>query len=211
MKAYPDNMTVIAVVALDNAMLHSEQYELAVFANDECRGSAKLMYVAPIDQYVAFLTIYGETTADLRFALYDAMTGDYHSVTISTVKCSELEAVATEAAKLFALYRDNIPSLDIHSVQRYFRFNDHWFYDLKDYLDNLCGSSETVAFTAALQNAVVAKYTTGQMITLEIDPEKFSGLSSYINNPIESTLTAYYKKYAWNEAVQMIESESTEE
>lgn len=135
---------------------------------------------------------------------YNAQSGEYRSATISTVKCSELEAVAEEAAKLFEKYRSGIPTLDVTNVQRYFRFNDHWFYDLKDYLDNLCGASETAAFGAALNKAVVAKYTTGLMITLEIDPAKFSGLSSYINNPEEPTLTTYYQKYAWNEKVKMI-------
>lgn len=135
---------------------------------------------------------------------YNAQSGEYRSATISTVKCSELESVAEEAAKLFEKYRSGIPTLDVTNVQRYFRFNDHWFYDLKDYLDNLCGYAETVAFGEALKKAVIAKYTTGQMISLVIDPAKFSGLSSYINNPEEPTLTTYYQKYAWNEKVGMI-------
>ncbi len=135
---------------------------------------------------------------------YNALSGDYHSVTIATIKCSELESVAQEAAQLFEAYRGNIPALDITKVQRYFRYNDHWFYDLNDYLDNLCGKSETVAFRAALEKAVTAKYTTGRMINLVIDPAKFSGLSSYINKPVESELTSYYKRYNWNEVVKMI-------
>ncbi len=79
MQAYPYNMTVVAVVELDHAAAQSTQYELAVFANDECRGSAKLQYVAAMDRYLAFLTVFGEKTADLRFALYDAETGMEYS------------------------------------------------------------------------------------------------------------------------------------
>ena len=75
-EAYPDNMTVTAVVALDDNELQSEQYELAVFANNECRGSAKLRYIAPINRYVAFLTVYGEETEALHFGLYDAASGE---------------------------------------------------------------------------------------------------------------------------------------
>ena len=140
---------------------------------------------------------------------YNAQSGEYRSATISTVKCSELGAVAQEARKLFDQYRSGIPSLDVTQVQRYFRFNDHWFYDFKDYMDNLCGKSETVALGEALKKAVIAKYTTGLMITLEIDPAKFSGLSSYINNPVEAPLTSFYQKYAWNEAVRMIVPETS--
>ena len=73
--AYPDNMSVMAVVELDGEELQGENYELAAFANGECRGSAKLMYVAPLNRYCAFLTVAGDEAVELHFALYDAETG----------------------------------------------------------------------------------------------------------------------------------------
>ena len=73
--AYPNNMTVTAVVELDDVELQSERYELAAFADGECRGSVRLMYVAPIQRYVAFLTIVGDEASELRFKLYDSETG----------------------------------------------------------------------------------------------------------------------------------------
>ena len=73
--AYPSNMTVMAVVELDDVELQGEHYEIAAFANGECRGSAKLMYVAPINRYVAFLTVVGDEASELRFSLYDNETG----------------------------------------------------------------------------------------------------------------------------------------
>ena len=76
LNAYPDNMTVTAVVELDDVELQGESYELAAFADGECRGSARLMYVEPIGRYVAFLTIAGDEAAELRFRLYDAVTGN---------------------------------------------------------------------------------------------------------------------------------------
>ncbi len=66
---YADNMTLTAVVELDGEELRSEDYELAAFVGDECRGSVKLMYVEPIDRYIAFLTVFGELEEDLRFRL----------------------------------------------------------------------------------------------------------------------------------------------
>jgi hypothetical protein len=74
--AYPTNMTVLAVVELDGMELNSENYELAAFANGECRGSVQMMYVEPINRYMALLTISGEEAAELHFALYDAETGE---------------------------------------------------------------------------------------------------------------------------------------
>ena len=74
--AYPYNMTVTAIVELDDVELRSDRYELAAFADDETRGSVKLHYIEPIDRYVAFLTITGEEAIDLYFGLYDNETGE---------------------------------------------------------------------------------------------------------------------------------------
>ena len=78
--AYPNNMTVTAIVEMDDKELESDQYELAAFVNGECRGSVRLHYVEPIDRYVAFLTIAGEEAFALEFGLYDAISGnEYYS------------------------------------------------------------------------------------------------------------------------------------
>ena len=73
--AYPDNMSVMAVVELDGNELQGENYELAAFANGEVRGSARLLYVEPLNRHMAFLTIAGDEAAGLSFGLYDAETG----------------------------------------------------------------------------------------------------------------------------------------
>ncbi len=74
--AYPDNMTVTAVVELDDEELQSDSYELAAFANGECRGSVRLMYIEPLGRHIAFLTIAGEEVTTLSFSLYDVATGE---------------------------------------------------------------------------------------------------------------------------------------
>ncbi len=75
--AYPDNMTVIAVVELGDMELTSDNYELAVFAaNGECRGSVRLTYAEPINRHVAFLTISGKDAVELSFRLYDTETNE---------------------------------------------------------------------------------------------------------------------------------------
>ena len=68
---YADNMTLTAIVELDGEELRSDDYELAAFVGDECRGSVKLMYVEPIDRYIAFLTVFGDQEEELRFVLTD--------------------------------------------------------------------------------------------------------------------------------------------
>ena len=75
LSAYPDNMNLMAVVELEDAELSSERYEIAAFANGECRGSVKLMYVEPLHRHMAFLTVAGDDAAHLQFGLYDTETG----------------------------------------------------------------------------------------------------------------------------------------
>ena len=90
--AYPGNMTLMAVVELDDVELASDNYELAAFANGECRGSAKLTYVEPLSRYMAFLTIAGDEAADLYFGLYDRTTG------MENFESSDLLIYATDAS-----------------------------------------------------------------------------------------------------------------
>ncbi|MCR5013703.1 MAG: T9SS type A sorting domain-containing protein, partial [Bacteroidales bacterium] len=68
---FADNMTVTAVVDLDGMEVRSEDYELAAYVGDECRGAVHLVYVEPIDRYVAFLTVLGTEGETLRFRLSD--------------------------------------------------------------------------------------------------------------------------------------------
>ena len=74
--AYSGNMTLMAVVELDDVELASDNYELAAFADGECRGSAKLTYVVPLNRYFAFLTIAGDEATELYFSLYNHSTGE---------------------------------------------------------------------------------------------------------------------------------------
>ena len=68
---YASNMTLTAVVELNGHELRQEGYELAAFVGDECRGSVKLLWVAPLDRYVSFLTVFGEQDETMTFRLTD--------------------------------------------------------------------------------------------------------------------------------------------
>ena len=69
--AFADNLCMLAVVELDGVEQRSEALELGAFFNGECRGSAKLMYVEPLDRYYAMLTVMGEDGDEIEFALTD--------------------------------------------------------------------------------------------------------------------------------------------
>ena len=59
------------MIELGGHELRSEDYELAAFVDNECRGSVKLMYVEPFDIYVAFLLAFGEASEEMYFVLTD--------------------------------------------------------------------------------------------------------------------------------------------
>jgi hypothetical protein len=70
--AWPTNMTMLAVIDLNDEEIQSEDYELAAFdVNGECRGSIRTMYVDITDRYYAFMTISGDVPVELHFGLYD--------------------------------------------------------------------------------------------------------------------------------------------
>ena len=72
---YPMNMTMIAVV--EGA---ESAYEVAAFADGECRGSARPIYVEALDSYIMFMTISGEDGETLTFKYYDVNTGETYAM-----------------------------------------------------------------------------------------------------------------------------------
>ena len=73
--AYPDNLSMMAVVEVDGEEQRDESLELGAFVNGECRGSAKLYHVASIDRYIAFLTVTGQDGEQVEFRLVDESRG----------------------------------------------------------------------------------------------------------------------------------------
>ena len=67
--SYADNMSVMAVVEVNGEEVRSEEVEIGAFSQGECRGAVRLLYVAPLDRYVAFLTVHGEDGDGLSFRL----------------------------------------------------------------------------------------------------------------------------------------------
>lgn len=68
---FQTNMTITAIVSVDGSELRDETYELGLFKNGECRGSAILTYEADFDKYIAYLMAYGDSGEELTFALFN--------------------------------------------------------------------------------------------------------------------------------------------
>ena len=110
--AYPDNMTVMALVELNDEELNTENYELATFAADgECRGSVRLTYAEPLHRHVAFLTIAGKDAAELSFRLYDTETGmEYYDAEESLSFVAN--AIVGDATDLYVIHFRGATGID---------------------------------------------------------------------------------------------------
>lgn len=73
--AYANNMSLVAVVSLDDELLRSESYEVAAFSDGICLGSTRLLYNDRRDSYYALLPVSGEENMEVTFKLYRSDAG----------------------------------------------------------------------------------------------------------------------------------------
>jgi hypothetical protein len=78
-------MTITAVIEIDGQELYDDNYEVAAFVNGECRGSAKVMYVEPLDRYIAFLLAFGDIEENMSFVLTN---GEYYNTSSDQIRYS---------------------------------------------------------------------------------------------------------------------------
>ena len=139
------------------------------------------------------------------FYYYNGMSGNSRYGTISVVKTSELDELAAATKAVFDKYGDFIPTFDASKVQKYYRENKHWFYDFDDFITQLAGSTDAAPVKEALKKAVPYKAATSYFFDLTINPDKYSGLGTYIPfSPADLELNEYYKTLEWNKAVGMV-------
>lgn len=146
-----------------------------------------------------------ESVAKEYYNFYNEQPATSRYATISLVKTSELEKVAEVAKEVFSANREKISSLDVSSVQRYYRGSKHWFYDLGDFIEKIATPQQLQSFVEALDDAVLYKATTQNFF--DIVMTKYSGLSTYIPNPADKVLAEYYRTLKWNEACEMIKED----
>ena len=156
----------------------------------------KHLFSSPAD-YIA--------VAEEYYNYYNSMGGQSRSATISVVKTDALKDVAGAAKVVFEKYRENISTLDFGSVQGYYRYNKHWFFDFGDFIRNIAPAEDAAPVLEALDNAVIYKAATPRFLEITIDPDKYSGLSTYIPvAPSDPVLDAFYRKFEWNKDTGMI-------
>lgn len=68
---FADNITFVGLVHLDGQAIESDTLEVGAFCQGEERGSARALYIEPLDAYRVFLTVHGQEGDTLNFRLYD--------------------------------------------------------------------------------------------------------------------------------------------
>lgn len=68
---YPNTMTIVGVVEIDEAEQGNTSLEVGAFCGTECRGSEMLRSFPQVNRFLVFLTVYGEDNDAITFKLYD--------------------------------------------------------------------------------------------------------------------------------------------
>lgn len=138
------------------------------------------------------------------FARYNSPSASDPYATVSLIDCTRLDGLAEVCRDLFAAHRAEIKSLAPSSVQGYFRFNKHWFYDLEDILVKAgVSASEKARLDAALTACVLYNESTSRFISFDIATH--CGFSMYLPSHGSDYLDNYYKTLAWNRATGLVE------
>lgn len=137
------------------------------------------------------------------YSYYSAREGG----TVTLVKTANLGALADACRTVFTNHRDEIYALSFNSVQRYFRYNYHWYFDLGDIVEQVATPAEFAAFQAALDDVIVYKAATDHFLIYQggFYITKYSGLSSYLPRPDYHYLNNSYYPLAWNQATGLVE------
>lgn len=135
---------------------------------------------------------------------YEAMSGTYQSATVTLVDCSGLATLAETCRQIFSSHGDQMEQLDGSGIQRYFRYNDSWFYDLKDIIAN-SGADETELdlLDAAIDDCIIYRAATERFISIDI--ERYSGFSMYLPSRGTAYLDSFYSDLAWNRATGLVQ------
>jgi hypothetical protein len=143
------------------------------------------------------------------FQQYDIQSGIYRSATISMVDCSKMEPLAEVCRELFEKYREPMRLVDPETIQRFYRYDYHWFYDLADIVAKSGATDEELqALNDALEQCVVYKAATPEFMG-SFSIETFSGFSMFFpytkQGNVEFALQQYYKTLKWNIATGLVE------
>ena len=196
--------------------------EIAYELQDKCGlvGFSQTEVLAEGFDYTSLIThLLGTDTPDPIsvcddfFQQYDRLSGIMRSATISVVNTSRMSDLIQTCRNLFTKYRDGLDKTDPSLVQRYFRSDRHWFYDLESIIYEAARESgadpealneDIQALRNALAKCISYKASTPSFM-LEFKISTYSGLSMYLPCNGSKYLDEYYKGLKWNEDTGLVQ------
>ncbi len=139
------------------------------------------------------------------FKQYESQSGVSQSATVSFVDCGRMQNLAAACRDIFSAHRNGLASIDPNKVQRFYRYDYHWFYDMESIIMEAGATEgEMAALHSALDECVIYKaHTPSFMGSFDIDV--FSGLSMYLPCDGGPQLDTYYKSLGWNKDTGLVE------
>jgi hypothetical protein len=133
------------------------------------------------------------------------------SASITLVKTTELEPLASVCREiLLGQYENTLFDLPLENIQRieYLPYPHHALYDFGDFIKQPATPDQYSRFEDALQKVIIYKLTTDIAyygsdggLYVNIDRDRFCGLSAYIPQKALTNLNEWYKRLDWYKAV----------
>ncbi len=123
--------------------------------------------------------------------------------TVSLIKCSELDALATKTAEILSSPAALMSDINSAAMQTFdMKFSGHIFYDLKQIVNEVASPSDTMEFRQILDRVVIRKYTTPSFETNEgrflINSANYSGLTVYLpSSTVHTDLNTPHRNTSW--------------
>jgi hypothetical protein len=138
------------------------------------------------------------------FAYYNAQSGSNRSATITAVDTRKMDALEAVCKELFEAYRPILKTMSGGNVQGYFRYDRHYFYDLRDILVQAgISEQEKARLDAALSQFIVYQAATDYFLSIPL--KRVCGLSMYLPSMGSTYLNNYYKEHvSWNQATELV-------
>ena len=156
----------------------------------------------PYDQTLPLLC---HTTSDLAgacrltYEYYNAKTDQNRTFTGVVVNCTQLDALADVCRRIQA---NAIPLATVSGMQYYNINGSRFFYDFLQYYRAICPENLRGELDEAYSQAVTYKVATPTIFNrIIIDPDHFSGLSTYIPGTSPGVNESYYTNLAWARAI----------
>ena len=136
----------------------------------------------------------------LAYNKYYENSKSYRSGSVALVDCSQLDALATAVKKVNNAQQK---SYDLDNIQSFEGHNDHIFFDLGDYIEQMCDDEQALkAFQQQMNRTIPTKYTlsvfwTNLGVAGEYPIKSFSGLTTSAPSIL---YRSDYENTAWHKA-----------